>query len=363
MPSYIKTKDSLTVVFDDGTSATRYASEGVNYLSFVDAVKAGDWGLAKNLSTPSAAVQQAISEYGEVVIRDGVVLYNGNEIHGTLTQRIVEMAYDGFDVEPMIRFLKNLMQNPSYRAVTELYDFLEASSLPITEDGCFLAYKRIGENFKDLYTNSLDHSVGAVVEMPRNQVDEDKDRTCSSGLHFCSRSYLPYYGATEGNKVVSVKINPKDVVAIPSDYNNAKGRTCRYEVVQELDIDIQSLLPEIKLEDFSFYGFDQDDDEEEVDREITKAQIDQWMQSRLVVEMCDESCDDNIRVVERYDTIADAARDTAIDSSSISKVLRGLRKTAGGYIWRYAPATESRSMDDDDDNDYSITPTVERGTQ
>ena len=30
-----------------------------------------------------------------------------------------------------------------------------------------------------------------------------------------------------------VKINPKDVVAIPSDYNNTKGRTCRYEVVGE----------------------------------------------------------------------------------------------------------------------------------
>lgn len=32
-----------------------------------------------------------------------------------------------------------------------------------------------------------------------------------------------------------VKINPADVVAIPSDYNNAKGRTWRYVVVGELD--------------------------------------------------------------------------------------------------------------------------------
>jgi hypothetical protein len=30
-----------------------------------------------------------------------------------------------------------------------------------------------------------------------------------------------------------VKINPADVVSIPSDYNNAKGRACRYEVIGE----------------------------------------------------------------------------------------------------------------------------------
>jgi len=33
---------------------------------------------------------------------------------------------------------------------------------------------------------------------------------------------------------VIVKINPADVVAIPSDYKNTKGRCCRYEVVAEM---------------------------------------------------------------------------------------------------------------------------------
>ncbi len=32
-----------------------------------------------------------------------------------------------------------------------------------------------------------------------------------------------------------LKVNPKDVVSIPSDYDNAKGRTCRYEVIGELE--------------------------------------------------------------------------------------------------------------------------------
>ena len=31
-----------------------------------------------------------------------------------------------------------------------------------------------------------------------------------------------------------LKINPADVVSIPIDYNNSKGRCCRYEVIKEL---------------------------------------------------------------------------------------------------------------------------------
>ena len=31
-----------------------------------------------------------------------------------------------------------------------------------------------------------------------------------------------------------LKINPRDVVSIPNDYNNQKGRCCRYEVIDEV---------------------------------------------------------------------------------------------------------------------------------
>jgi hypothetical protein len=39
-----------------------------------------------------------------------------------------------------------------------------------------------------------------------------------------------------GDRTVIVKINPADVVSIPSDYNDAKGRACRYEVVGEVGV-------------------------------------------------------------------------------------------------------------------------------
>ena len=33
-----------------------------------------------------------------------------------------------------------------------------------------------------------------------------------------------------------LKINPRDVVSIPTDYNDSKGRCCRYEVIGEVGV-------------------------------------------------------------------------------------------------------------------------------
>jgi hypothetical protein len=149
---------------------------------------------------------------------------------------------EGLPHEPLLNFFKNLMDNPSKRAVDELYDFLEAGELPITEDGHFLAFKNVRSNYRDIHSGNFDNSVGKVCEMPRNGVDEDKERTCSYGLHFCSIKYLPHFSDGENGKTMIVKINPRDVVAIPADYNNTKGRTCRYEVVAEYKDDWRSKL-------------------------------------------------------------------------------------------------------------------------
>jgi hypothetical protein len=71
--------------------------------------------------------------------------------------------------------------------------------------------------------------------MERNAVDDDQNRTCSSGLHFCSKDYLDHFGGSDSRTVI-LKINPADVVSIPADYNATKGRACRYEVIGELGV-------------------------------------------------------------------------------------------------------------------------------
>lgn len=204
----------------------------ITYQRVVDAIKAGDWEAVKDVVEP----KKVVLEYGKgnVAVQGETLFWKGEEMHSSLSSRMIQMLQDGFPIEPMVQFMENLMLNPSKRAVTELYGFLEKNSLPITPDGHFLAYKRVRFDYKDCHSGTMDNSVGKVVEMERNQVDDDKDRTCSTGLHFCSQEYLGHFG---GERIVIVKINPRDIVSIPSDYNNAKGRACRYEVVDEIDKD------------------------------------------------------------------------------------------------------------------------------
>lgn len=204
---------------------------------------------------------------GRVVVIDGEVLFDGEPINNAVTRRIIWGLKEGFDMLPYIRFLDNLMENPSKRAVDELYGFMEANNLGITDDGYLIAYKRVREDYLDIYSGKIDHSVGQKPSMARNKVDDDKDRTCSYGFHFCSMSYLPHYGAGPGNRIVIVKVHPRDVVSIPSDYNNAKARCCTYEVIGEYNgSDKDDILATKPIWSQSDWG-SSDDDEAENDWE------------------------------------------------------------------------------------------------
>jgi len=170
---------------------------------------------------------------GKVCVVGGVVYYGDEPVHGAITERILWGLDEGFDMSAYINFLENVMENPSKRAVDEMYSFMEKHNMGITTDGYILGYKRVKDNFKDIYSGKFDNSPGQIVEIRRNMVDDDASRTCSHGLHFCSMHYLPSYGVGPGNTIVIVKVHPKDIVSVPIDYNHAKVRTCRYEVLSE----------------------------------------------------------------------------------------------------------------------------------
>ncbi len=229
--------NNVTVVI--GNKPHTISKTHITYQKVVDAVKAGDWNTVRDVIEP----KKVVLNYGQghLSIQGETLFWKGVEFHNALSKRMIQMLQDGFDINPMVLFMENLFQNPSKRAVDELYGFLEKNNLPITPEGHFLAYKKVRGDYKDCHTGTMDNSVGRVVEMERNQVDDNKDNTCSTGLHFCSMEYLSSFG---GERTVIVKINPRDVVSIPSDYNNSKGRTCRYEVIGELGVDPEQAFTE-----------------------------------------------------------------------------------------------------------------------
>lgn len=226
-----------------GNTSHTISKTHITYTKVLDAIKAGDWDTVKAVIEPKKAVLNYGA--GNISIQGDTLFWKGAEFHSTLAARMITMLSEGFSIEPMALFMENLMQNPSKRSVTELYGFLEKNNLPITPDGHFLAYKKVRDNFFDVHSGTMDNSPGNVLEMERNAVDDDKDRTCSTGLHFCGMSYLGHFG---GSRVVIVKINPRDVVAIPSDYNDAKGRTCRYEVIGELGVNPEDAFTKVVQE-------------------------------------------------------------------------------------------------------------------
>jgi hypothetical protein len=229
---FILQGSNVTVVID-GKPHT-ISKTHVTYQKVVDAIKAMDWPTVKNLIDPVKVVLNYGA--GNISVKGDQLFWKGQPFAGVLASRMIQMLQDGFTIDPMVLFMHNLMKNPSKRSVDELYGFLEKNSLPITPDGHFLAYKKVRRDFKDIHSGTMDNSPGTIVEMERNAVDDNKDQTCSTGLHFCGLSYLDHFGGSD-SRVVIVKIDPADVVSIPSDYNGAKGRACRYEVIGEMGVE------------------------------------------------------------------------------------------------------------------------------
>lgn len=371
MSSFIRTSDHLTVMFDDGESVTIYNSDP-RFREAVKAVRNEEWDRVRALATPAKAITEQFEQRGtRVEIKNGTVYLNGKAIHNTLTQRMVQMVEEGFDVDPTARFLENLMENPSYRAVNELYTFMEKSDLPITKDGHFIAYKRVRNDYKDIFSGKIDNSIGATPSMPRNEVDEDKNQPCSKGLHFCSRSYLSSYGTGEGNRSVIVKINPRDVVSIPADYNNAKGRCCLYEVVGELEHskekelegayfpdedDLPEYVEEIEIEFEEWereFGEDIDTALSTVENLLHPNYTQARDENRTIMGSCPwiaQIDPRSNRVIATFRTAREAQNRTLIDSSSIMKVCRGKRKTAGGYHWKFLSTVASQDPNSDAKN-------------
>lgn len=160
---------------------------------------------------------------------DGIISVDGNRFNVTVSGKAISMMNAGLSPKALENFLRKVLENPSASARNELLLFCEASNFPIHEDGDIVAFKGVRSDYYDCHSGTIENKVGAVVKMDRNKVDDRRDVTCSFGLHFGTYEQASGYGA----KIMVLKVNPKNVVSIPSDYNNSKGRCCEYVVVSE----------------------------------------------------------------------------------------------------------------------------------
>ncbi len=225
----------ITVVLD----GERHSINAGNTLfsKALDAYKADDWDAFVACVNPTIRLKSLYASYEGIEVKDGNLYVFGDPVHSTLANRVLSFLEHGLDCVHLFKFILKLNLNPSKRAVDELYTFLEHRALPITDNSNFLAYKAVGADYTDKHSGKFLNTVDAVLEMPRNKVDDDKNVGCSYGFHAGTVEYAKDFLGGQGHLMI-VEINPADVVSIPTDCQFQKLRTCKYKVVGEYEIDL-----------------------------------------------------------------------------------------------------------------------------
>lgn len=188
---------------------------------------------------------------------DGQKVYvDGHEVDEVLEREIFALMSsenDDNDSEwqALIHFVEKLYNNTSEYVRNQFYGWLlyqvKNEKLTLTPSGNVIAYKggkletvdgeptvlsiHQGHGFVNgqEYENSyLPNHIGDIVEIPREEVDADPDSPCSIGLHVGTWHYASDFAM---GAVMTVEIDPADVVSVPSDYQCQKVRVCKYRVI------------------------------------------------------------------------------------------------------------------------------------
>ena len=248
----VSTGDTANVtVFVDGEMFVADSTHP-NFKAIIAAVVADDNSVIDLFDTAKAVAEKFEKVSERVSVAGGQVYFDGDLVDNSLTQQIVRFMNEGLeDWQPLVKFYENVAANPNEHSRTQLFEWLNRRDFTITSDGNILTYKalyKVDENGKfkssssgsatvngEAQTGQIVQSLGDVVEMPRSNVQHDPSMGCHTGLHVGSWDYASTFLGTRGT-VVSVIVNPRDIVSVPTDCDAAKVRTCRYvlhEVVQE----------------------------------------------------------------------------------------------------------------------------------
>jgi len=237
--NYIMSDETINLVTSDN-GVVSVPKEDARYSVVKTYLRQGRYKKAMEAIAPDA-VKMAKWANGEFEIRDGLIWHHDQPMSEGLTKRILEFHKNKLDYKPLVKFHENLMQNPSKDSRKDLYAFLEANQVPITTDGYFLGYKRVLSDMTSgmpgVYTRTatgwtydpntrLRHVIGEECWMPREEVDPERGNTCSKGLHVAAFEYASSF--YNDGILLEVKVNPRDVVAVPPDYDQQKMRTCGY---------------------------------------------------------------------------------------------------------------------------------------
>lgn len=248
--TYIKTDGMLTIVLDGELYSI--SSDEPSFNKVYKAAVNDDEAFIRNYfeSTKLIILGTVKVKNGVPVTEDGTEIVSRNELSNFIKLLVKRgMISEDADIEPVKPFLMKILQNKFINCLTELYEFCEAGDFEVTKDGNLIAYKRVNSDLTSCHDGTTQHAVGQYTE--EKEFDTDRTRTCSNGLHFCSYSYLNCFN---GDTVIAVEVDPRDIVAIPDDYNFSKGRCRKYKTVAVLAEKANEAIRLKKLREYETIG-------------------------------------------------------------------------------------------------------------
>lgn len=225
MIQIITREDTYTIESDDNEALYKEVFARVGANDFDGAIQ-----LIKDAEKESSEGYEVLDEENHLVMFDGELFYYGVHLTSTIAKRIEKDAAEGTLDDRYIKFLVRLLRNPSAKSVEMLYDFMQANDIDILPDGrikCFRGVTQLTDGgCVDYHSGKVPQYEGCFISMPRNFVEDNPEVACSHGLHCASAEYAKGYGV-----LTEVAVDPADVVSVPYDYDFAKCRCCRFEIL------------------------------------------------------------------------------------------------------------------------------------
>lgn len=269
---------SLTVFLESGEPLV-VQSDHPNYQKVYDGVVLNDSLTEEDVKRLLDLVRTAgtnLTRLSERVSVQGNTLYfDGDAIDASIASHIVDLINkdDSTGWQALVAFLEKVNTNPNEHSRKNLYDWLN-HRFTLTPDGDFIAYKGVYvDNGVNVSVNSgtaivngavvkgrIPNQDGSIIEMPRSDVQHNPSVACSTGLHAGTYEYASSFVGS-GGRILIVKINPRDVVSVPSDSNGQKLRVCRYVVLSSIDQKISApTFTPVSTSTVEEDEYDEDDD-------------------------------------------------------------------------------------------------------
>lgn len=267
--------------FPDGTSvATAYvdgeiytvASSQAGYDRIVEKLRAGDASVVSDFDAANFANKAFHAVTDRVNIRNGVVYLDDSPVNEAVNSLIMRyLSEESERVLPLVRFIERLEDNPSFRSRDQFWRFVDRNGIHIDDDGYAILYKGVYETGEAglyqsgssgrAFVNGAEQNgriktrVGDVVTMPRREISDDPNVACHAGLHCGDRSYAESFAPV----LITVRVDPAHVVSVPVDSADRKVRVERYEIMDVVKGEVNT----VRWSDDEDDDYDSDWDDED----------------------------------------------------------------------------------------------------